>query len=1049
MTFLKTAGIVTAILGIGFLIVVESEKIPIYHSETDSGVSRQADDATKQKLLKMYSEIPLYFIENDGLMGENVRFYERGRGHATFFTNEEVYFSFYDAPQPLIPGQSERSTKASWIRLTMLGASNDSKITGEGSLKGKINNLMGNNPKKWKTHIPAFQAVRYTEVYPGIDIKFYGNNHELEYDIIVKPGADPAQVQFSYEGIDSLKATDEGGLEIGLREGKLFQSKPFIYQMINGKQVEVSGKFKLDHTQPIRADSQKHVYGFEVASYDKGYPLVIDPTLAYATYLGGSDLDFGYKITVDSSGNAYITGYTYSFDFPTIPGVIRPFYNGGVYDAFVTKLDTTGSNLIYSTYLGGSGDDYGQDITLDASGNTYVTGYTDSANFPTTPTALYMSHNGGFYDAFLIKLDPTGSLLVYATYLGGNGVDGANAVAVDSSGHAYVTGYTASTNFPATSGAFEPLYNGGNHDIFVAKLNDTGSSLVYSTYLGGSGSDYGSGIALDVLGNTYVTGYTDSTDFPTTPGVFDNSYNGESDAFALKLNTTATGSDSMIYSTYLGGSFSDVGNEIAVDTSSNAYITGFTNSPNFPATTSAFDGTYNGQDDVFVTKFNPAGTSITYSTYLGGAEPDMGYGITVQGSRIAYLTGGTGSFDFPTLAGAFDPSYNGAQDAFVVKLDTTANGQGSLIYSSFLGGNIYENSFGIATDVSGNVYVVGYVVGDSPSADFPVTPEAYDQTLDGFSDTFVVKFPSSKLINISTRGPVLASPNLMHGGFIISGNSPKMVLIRGRGRSMSGAPFFVPGTLANPKIQLYSGSTVIAQNDNWQTTDPLCFSPATSCGNASQITATGKDPCIPHPGQTTPPPGCAQEAAILVTLPPGGYTVIMSGVNNTAGVGLVEVFDLDTSTLSKLINISTRGFVQTFPNLMHGGFIIGGGTGPKTVLIRARGPSMAGAPFFVPGTLANPKIQLYSGSTVIAQNDNWQTTDPLCLSPAVSCGNTAQITATGKDPCIPHPGQTTPPPGCAQEAAILVALPPGGYTMIMSGINAGTGVGLVEVFEMP
>lgn len=304
----------------------------------------------------------------------------------------------------------------------------------------------------------------------------------------------------------------------------------------------------------------------------------------------------------------------------------------------------------------------------------------------------------------------------------------------------------------------------------------------------------------------------------------------------------------------------------------------------------------------------------------------------------------------------------------------------------------------------------------------------------------------SRLINISTRGPVLNAPNTMFGGFILGGNLPKQLLIRGRGPSLSGAPFFVPGTLPNPILQLFSGSTVIAQNNNWQTTDPMCVSPATACGNAAQITTTGMDPCVPNPGQSVAPPGCANEAAILVTLPPGPYTMIMSG--GGTGVGLIEVFDPDTSTMPKLVNISTRGNVLTAPNFMHGGFIIGAGTGNKQVLIRARGPSLSGAPFNVPGTLSNPTIQLYSGPNVIAQNDNWQTTDPLCAGPIVSCGNAAGITTTTMDPCQPNPGQSVAPPGCANEAALLVTLPPGGYTMIMSGVGGVTGQALVEVFEL-
>jgi hypothetical protein len=307
---------------------------------------------------------------------------------------------------------------------------------------------------------------------------------------------------------------------------------------------------------------------------------------------------------------------------------------------------------------------------------------------------------------------------------------------------------------------------------------------------------------------------------------------------------------------------------------------------------------------------------------------------------------------------------------------------------------------------------------------------------------------ASGLTNISTRGPVLTGDNVMIGGFIIEGSVAKTVLIRARGPSMSGAPFSIPGTLVNPFLQVFSGSTAIAQNNDWQSTDPLCASAGFTCGPPTEISATGLDPCRANPGQSTSPPGCAQEAAILITLPPGAYTAIESGFGNITGVGLIEVFEVDGgASPAKLINISTRGRVDTNDNVMIGGFIIDGSS-PKTVLLRARGPSMSGAPFFVSGTLANPSIRLLSGQTAIAQNDDWQTSDPLCGSMGFICGGASEITVTGLDPCVANPGQTTAPVGCGQESAILITLPPGGYTAIVSGLGGGTGVGLIEVFEI-
>jgi YVTN family beta-propeller protein len=306
---------------------------------------------------------------------------------------------------------------------------------------------------------------------------------------------------------------------------------------------------------------------------------------------------------------------------------------------------------------------------------------------------------------------------------------------------------------------------------------------------------------------------------------------------------------------------------------------------------------------------------------------------------------------------------------------------------------------------------------------------------------------SAKLGNLSTRAQVQTGANRMIGGFIISGTGPKTVLLRARGPSMGTAPFNLTGVLANPTVKLYSGSTVIAQNDNWQTTDALCGSPAVSCGGVTEITATGKDPCQPNPGQTGPPANCSKESAIYVTLPPGSYSAIMSGVSSGTGLGLVEVFEVNSADVSALVNLSTRAKVQTGANRMIGGFIVSG-TAPKTVLLRARGPSLGTAPFNLTGVLANPTVKLYSGSTVIAQSDDWQTTDTLCGSPAVSCGGVTEIIGTGKDPCQPNPGQTGPPANCSKESAIYITLPPGSYSAIVSGVGATSGLGMVEVFDV-
>ncbi|MFZ5876473.1 MAG: DUF11 domain-containing protein [Nitrospirota bacterium] len=413
------------------------------------------------------------------------------------------------------------------------------------------------------------------------------------------------------------------------------------------------------------------------------------------------------------------------------------------------------------------------------------------------------------------------------------------------------------------------------------------------------------------------------------------------------------------------------------------------------------------------------GAQVTYTITVTNNGPDTATGVTLNNTLPPNATFNSVS----TSQGTCGAPVSGA---FTCSLGTITNGGSATI------------TLIVTTTTLGSVGNTASVAGN----------ESESTTINNTASASTNVGDLSRLINISTRGPVLTSPDLMYGGFILGGNLPKRLLIRGRGPSMSGAPFNISGTLANPRIDLYSGSTIIATNDNWQTTDPLCLSPATLCENATQITATNVHPCIPNPGQTVAPPGCANESALLVTLPPGPYSVVMSGVGNTTGIGLFGVIDLDTGTAPKLVNISTRGTVQASPNLMHGGFIIGAGTGPKTIVIRGRGPSMSGAPFNVPGTLANPQIDLYSAGVMIARNNNWQTSDPLCLSPLVACGTPAEITATGLDPCVPNPGQSVAPPGCTNEAALLVTLPPGPYNVVMSGVGNTSGAAIIGINEV-
>ena len=681
-----------------------------------------------------YGLSPLSFEDNRGQSDPRVAFLSRGRGYSVFLTRggEAVLALLKPAPHRdrLNPSdlllesrlQTERRSSQAVLRMKLIGAKTAPQVQSLDELPGKANYLIGKNPENWRTNVSTFAKVKFQSIYPGVDLVYYGNQRQLEHDFIVSPGASASTITIGFEGADRLAVDAGGNLVLGFDGGEVRFERPVIYQEVAGRRTSISGSYALKGSRRV---------GFHVAAYDRTRPLIIDPVLWYSSYLGGSSQEQGRAIAVDSSGSAYVTGYTLSSDFPTA-NPVQAAGSGGT-DAFVTKLSANGFTLLYSTYLGGSGDDGGLGIAVDSSFCAYVTGYSNSANFPTANAI--QSGNGGYYDAFVTKLDPSGSTLAYSTLLGGDGLDIAWAVAVDASSNAVVTGYTCSSNFPTTAGSLQTTHATGScYDAFVAKINATGSALVYSTYLGGSDMDLAFGVAVDAGSNAYVVGYTCSNDFPTTPGALQttNAGGGCRDVFVTKLN--AAGS-ALAYSTYIGGNNEDGGFAIAVDPSLNAYITGYTCSADFPIW-NAFQDTKHAYCDAFVTKLNAAGSALGYSTYLGGTTGSVGYGIAVDSSLNAYVTGYTSSPDFPTTANAFQNSYAGPSccDAYITKLTSTGS---ALVYSSYLGGTEEDVGYGIAVDSSANAYVTGYTC----SRNFPTTAAAF-QTSNvswGCYDAFVTR----------------------------------------------------------------------------------------------------------------------------------------------------------------------------------------------------------------------------------------------------------------------------------------------------------------------
>jgi Calx-beta domain/Beta-propeller repeat/Domain of unknown function (DUF4214) len=710
--------------------------------------SQRATPLTHAQAREAYGQLALSFEANRGQTNESVNFLARGAGYTLFLKPTEAVFvlarqsdkraqengdaQLSDARKRLTASRvdargSDRSQPLAVLRMKLVGADEGARVEGLDELEGKVNYFVGDDSSRWLTENQTFGRVRYGGVYPGIDLVYYGNQRQLEYDFRVAPGMDARAVKLEFEGADKVEVEATGDLLLTLGEGTMRQPKPVLYQEVAGVRRAVDGGYV------VGADGR---VGFRVGEYDAHRTLVIDPVLSYSTYLGGSDSDEGNDIALDSAGNAYICGNTASTNFPTANAIQATFgganFTGGR-DGFVTKLNATGTALIYSTYLGGSGDDRCNKIAVDSSGNAYVAGETTSSNFPTA-NALQSTFGGGLSDAFVTKINAAGSALVYSTYLGGTIFDAAHALTIDSTGSAYITGRTTSSNFPVVN-PIQAAYSGGpGADAFVTKFNPAGSAIVYSTYLGGNAGDSGGftagfSIAVDSAGNAYVTGQTRATNFPIANAIQATFGGGfpDGDAFVSKLNATGT---ALVYSTYLGGSDNDIGFEIALDSVGSAHVTGVARSTNFP-TANAFQSTLKGTSDAFVTKFNAAGTAFSYSTYLGGTADDSGNGIAVDSAGNAYVAGGTSSTDFP-LVNPIQGTMAGVFDVFLTKFNV---GGSALTYSTYFGGSGGDTALAVAVDSANSMYMTGRTA----STNFPTLNPVQSANAGGTQDAFVMK----------------------------------------------------------------------------------------------------------------------------------------------------------------------------------------------------------------------------------------------------------------------------------------------------------------------
>jgi len=769
--------------------------------------------ARNVQVRREYGQLPMSFEANRGQSAESVRFLARGEGYGVFLTGHEAVLTLhtpanagaearlhpYGVSLPTSgPGSggsatgrreaearsdgAEQQWKTDVVRMQLEGSNAAVEPVGVDRLPGSTNYFLGNDPAKWHSDIPNYAKVRYAGVYPGVDLVYYGGQKQLEYDFVVAPGASAKPIRLRFAGARELKLDGDGNLAIVAANGSIAFRKPVVYQNLNGPRVPIAGRFKLLANNEV---------GFSVGDYNHAAALVIDPVLTYSTYFGGTDAEFVVAVTSDTAGDAYVTGLTLSEDFPLTAGAFQAVNyatpSNNVSTAFISKFNPSGTALLYSTYLGGVAisstlhqqGDYGKAIAVDAAGNAYVTGYTYSADFPITSGAFQKGNLAAIVElatGFVTKLNPSGTALVYSTFLGGSTLDELTALAIDSAGDAYISGISFSSNFPTTAGALQTVnksFTANGYNAVITKMNPTGSAPIYSTYLGGGSTDgstlgnvyWTNPIVVDKNGNAYVAGFSSSGDFPVTAGAYQAKNNGSINITVSKLNPTAT---ALIYSTYLGGNTISYCEGLAVDSAGNAYVAGYTSDQDFPVTKGAFQ-TVNKADtntadsaesneNGFLTKINPTGTGLVYSTYLGGSTGPWGgdqiYDLGIDSVDEAYVVGSAMSADFPVTSNAYQPKNKGAShccdytaytsNGFLTMFNPAGT---ALIYSTYFGGTGTQNpagpggsgdtAYGLRLGGLGRVYLVGYTT----SSNFPVTVDAFETAYHTQQNTgFVANF---------------------------------------------------------------------------------------------------------------------------------------------------------------------------------------------------------------------------------------------------------------------------------------------------------------------
>ncbi len=692
----------------------------------------------RQQAKQVLGGISLYFEPNRGQANGNVSALSRGGGFLTLLSGCETFYVNANTSSP--------------VGMKLLGARKPQAVIFEEKLRGVSNYFYGKDPSQWFTDVPHYAKVRFKGVYPGIDLVYYSADQRMEYDFVVSPGADPRSIRMEWTGIESSKIDENGDLVLATSAGTLRHKRPVVYQEVEGARIPVQGRYE---------HNGDHRYAFTLGAYRHELALVIDPSIFYSTYLGGSLVDDAQALAVDGNGNAYIAGSTRSANFPVQAGLPGTQLNGTM-DGFLTKVSSTGQELFYSTFVGGTLNDVINGIALDSSNNAYIVGETNSDDFPVTQNVISKDLKG-LVDGFATKINQSGNQIVYSTYIGEfDAEERALAVGVDSAGNAVIAGFTTTFSFPTTEGAVDRSFNGAS-DIFLLQLNATATQLVFSTFFGGNSHDLPRALVLDSAGEIYLTGFTNSSDFPTTPGAFQTTAKGIQDAFLAKFSQSGK---RLVFSTLLGGTGQEVAFSLALEPGGRILVAGQTTSGDFPTTTGAYQSNNRGITSAFVCRFNTTGSKLIASTLIGTTNGvDFASSIRPLEAGHILIAGFSNSNSWPTTNDAWQFSGGTTGDGFVATFTPMAN---QLVFSSVVGGSGEDAARATASSPNGDVYIAG-----TTSGGVIVTSDAYDQTFNGGTDAFLMRvfaFNYTECIATATSAGTQFPLEGGAGGIGVSGN---------------------------------------------------------------------------------------------------------------------------------------------------------------------------------------------------------------------------------------------------------------------------------------